>query len=389
MLLLLRFASQCSIDSGSEKIANMSFTSILIYVLLPLFAVGYLFLKKKYAYFEENNIPHIKPSWAFGNMNGVGSSFHMVDLMMKIYKECKEKDVIAGFYTLFSPSLIITDLELVKQITVKEFSNFTDRGVFVNEENEPLTGHLFAIEGDKWRFLRHKLSPVFTSGKIKSMYNTISDKGDNFIKAIERASQNGSVEVKEISNRFTLDVVSSVAFGMEANTLKNEHEELVKIFRHIFGDEGPSIFYFFFLFAFPKFSKFIHLRQFNKTVSDFFYNVIGGTIRQREENKISRNDFLNMLIELKNKGSIDGEISTETRKLTLNEVIAQAFLFFFAGADTSSTAISYAITELSHHPEIQEKLREEINEKVEDANGEITYDNLHEMTYLNQVMNGK
>lgn len=69
------------------------------------------------------------------------------------------------------------DLELVKHITVKDFNNFTDRGVFVNEEKEPITGHLFLIGGEKWRFLRNKLSPVFTSGKIKMMYHTISDKG--------------------------------------------------------------------------------------------------------------------------------------------------------------------------------------------------------------------
>lgn len=367
----------------------MSFFDILIYVLVPLVVVGYLFLKKKFSYFDENGIPHIKPVWPYGNMKGVGKDIHMVDLMHKIYNECKEKDVIAGFYTLFSPSLIITDLELVKEITIKQFSNFTDRGVFVNEKDEPLTGHLFAIGGDKWRYLRNKLSPVFTSGKIKSMYHTISDKGNGFVEAIESASKSGSVELKDISNRFTIDVVGSVAFGMEANTLKHEHPELVKIFKQIFGEEGVTIAYFFFLFAFPKFSKFIHLRQFNKTVTDFFYNVVGGTISHRETNNITRNDFLNMLIQLKNKGSIDGEISTESRKLTLDEVIAQAFLFFFAGADTSSTAISYAITELSIHQDVQEKLRSEIIEKTKSSNGEITYDNLHEMTYLNQVMNGE
>lgn len=367
----------------------MSFMDILIYVIAPLVVVGYLFLKKKYAYFEENGIPHLKPSMVYGNMKGVGKTIFISDLMQEIYDESKEKDVIAGFYTLFSPSLIATDLELIKQITVKEFNNFTDRGVFVNEKDEPLTGHLFNIGGDKWRFLRNKLSPVFTSGKIKSMYGTISDKGDNFIAAIEAASKKGSVEVKDISNRFTIDVVGSVAFGMEANTLKHENEELVTIFRNIFGEEGVSMFYFFFLFAFPRFSKFMNFRQFNKTVTDFFNNVVGGTINYRETNKVTRNDFLNMLIELKNKGSIEGEISTESRRLTLDEVIAQAFLFFFAGADTSSTAISFAITELSCHPEIQEKLRKEIIEKTKSSDGAITYDNLHEMTYLNQVMNGE
>jgi hypothetical protein len=63
-------------------------------------------------------------------------------------------------------------------------------------------------------------------------------------------------------------------------------------------------------------------------------------------------------------------------------------VFFFAGSDTSSTVISYAITELGKNLEVQEKLRQEIIDKIKSSNGEITYENLHEMPYLNQVMNG-
>lgn len=366
----------------------MSFVDFLLYVVVPLFVAGYLFLKKKYSYFDELGIPHIKPSWILGNMGRAGKTVHMVDVMRKIYSECKGGDVIAGFYTMFSPSLIVTDLDLVKQITVKEFNTFSDRGVFANEEKEPLTGNLFSIGGEKWRFLRNKLSPVFTSGKIKMMYNTISDKGENFIAAIDQSSKSGSVEMKNISNRFTIDTVSSCAFGMEANTLRNEHPEVVQIFKEVFGEEGVTVFYFFFLFAFPNFAKFFNMKQFNKKITDFFNDVIGGSINQREANNVVRNDFLNMLIQLKNKGSIDGEISTESRKLTMDEVIAQAFIFFFAGADTSSTVISYAMTEISMNQEIQVKLRKEILEKTKETNGQITYDNLHEMTYLSQVVNG-
>lgn len=366
----------------------MSFVDILLYVILPLVVAGYFYVKKKFSYFEEQGIPHFKPSFPLGNMSGVGKTIHALDLLEKLYTEFRGKDVITGIFTFTSPTVIVLDLELVKNITVRDFNNFVDRGVFVNEDDEPITGHLFGIGGEKWRFLRNKLSPTFTSGKIKMMYNQISDKGNNFISAIEKESKFGSVDMKNISNRFTIDVVSSCVFGMEANTLKKEHPEVVEIFNEIFT-KGPGSLHFFMLFAFPNLSKKLQLRQFNKKVTNFFYDVIGSSIRQREAGNIERNDFLNSLIQLKNKGSIDGEISTESRKLTFDEVISQAFIFFFAGADTTSTVIAYAITELGHHPEIQERLRKEILEKTKTSNGEITYDNLHEMTYLSQVVNGK
>jgi cytochrome P450 family 6 len=175
---------------------------------------------------------------------------------------------------------------------------------------------------------------------------------------------------------------------MEANTLNDEHEELINIFKEVFGEEGPSMFFFFFVMAFPNLAKKLRLRQFSKKLSDFFINVVGGNIKYREDNNDNRNDFLNMLIQLKNKGSIDGEFSTEMKKLTLHEVLAQCFLFFLAGSDTSSTTISFALTELAYNQDLQDKLRDEILEKTKDTNGEIPYETLHDMTYLNQVVSG-
>lgn len=97
----------------------MSFLKNLLYFVVPLVIAGYFYLKKKFAYFEENGIPHIKPaSLLYGNMSDLGKSMHLVDFLQKLYKEAKEKDVIAGFYTLFSRSIIATDLELVKHILV-------------------------------------------------------------------------------------------------------------------------------------------------------------------------------------------------------------------------------------------------------------------------------
>lgn len=313
------------IEVRSEKITAMILVNILIYFVLPLAAAVYFFLKKRFAHFEENGIPFVKPnSWMLGNMGEVRTKIHMVDLFRQIYEACKGKDVIAGYFTSVSPTILITDLEMLKNVTVKDFNYFTDRGIYVNEEADPISGHLFSIDGDKWKFLRNKLSPVFTSGKIKMMYNTIADKGQNFVTAIEEASKSGSIEMKEMANRFTIDVISSCAFGMESNTLKQEHPEFVQLFKNIFGVDGLSMFKQLFLSVFPKFSKFLNLRMFTKNIENFFYENVGGTMHYREQNKVVRNDFLNMLLQLKNKGSIDGEFSTDTRKLTYDECIAQA-----------------------------------------------------------------
>ena len=44
----------------------------------------------------------------------------------------------------------------------------------------------------------------------------------------------------------------------------------------------------------------------------------------------------------------------------MEEVIGQAVLFFLVGMDTTATSIAFLIYNLAVHPEIQEKLHDEI-----------------------------
>lgn len=64
------------------------------------------------------------------------------------------------------------------------------------------------------------------------------------------------------------------------------------------------------------------------------------------------------------------------------------FLFFIAGFDTSSSAMTFALYELAQNPDIQDKLRKEIKEVLTRNHGEITYECIKEMTYLQQVLDG-
>lgn len=75
-------------------------------------------------------------------------------------------------------------------------------------------------------------------------------------------------------------------------------------------------------------------------------------------------------------------------ELTDTLITAQAFVFFLAGFETSSSTISHALYELSQRQDIQDKLRQEINDSLAANNGELTYDNVKEMKYLHMVFQG-
>ena len=67
-------------------------------------------------------------------------------------------------------------------------------------------------------------------------------------------------------------------------------------------------------------------------------------------------------------------------------IVATAVVLLVAGYDTTGTTLAFACYQLAKNPEIQEKLREEIEGVSDDLNEDLTYDDLHEMHYLDQVI---
>lgn len=119
--------------------------------------------------------------------------------------------------------------------------------------------------------------------------------------------------------------------------------------------------------------------------------VIRETVDYREQNNVNRNDFMNILIQIKNSGRIkadDEAVDHEVGKITFNELAAQAFVFFFAGFETSSSAMTFFLFQMAQNPDIQERVRREVENVLEKYDGKITYEAVHEMTYLEQAING-
>lgn len=73
----------------------------------------------------------------------------------------------------------------------------------------------------------------------------------------------------------------------------------------------------------------------------------------------------------------------------MSDIVANAMLYIIAGYETSSTSGQFAAYQLALNPQIQAKVREEVQQVLGKYNGECTYEALNEMIYLNMVLDGK
>lgn len=112
-----------------------------------------------------------------------------------MYKSTKEP--VIGLYLTLRPALLVRDAQLAHDVLVKDFASFHDRGVYVDEKNDPMSASLFQMEGASWRALRNKLTPSFTSGKLKAMFETSDSVGDKLVDSIRKQlPANGAKELE-------------------------------------------------------------------------------------------------------------------------------------------------------------------------------------------------
>lgn len=99
----------------------------------------------------------------------------------RVYKMCLGR----------SPSIVVTDPEIIKQITVKEFWKFPNRPLFV-KPNPPLDAGLFAVRDERWRRIRNTLTPTFTASKLKQIVPIIDTASKKLTAKMQKCAETGA-----------------------------------------------------------------------------------------------------------------------------------------------------------------------------------------------------
>ncbi|KAH8403261.1 hypothetical protein KR222_009327, partial [Zaprionus bogoriensis] len=358
----------------------MGFVMLLLTSLLS-FVLGYL--RYLYNYWELQGVRQLRPHFLYGHYFKL-KSLHTSELLQETYDAFRGKCRVAGTYIYTRPIAVVTDLDLAKAILIKDFNKFVNRSdTPINTKVNPLAGHLFNLHGDEWRALRTRLSPTFTSGKIKYMFGTVANVAEQLERTCDKlVSDAGAIlELHDLLGCYTIDVIGSCAFGVECNSLQDPQAQFRVLGRQLFANPKRNVRWILFKMQYAKLlAKLpITVRSFGQEHIEFFVNIVRETVELREREQLKRNDFMDLLLELRR--------TEHSKGMSLEQLAAQVFVFFVAGFETSSSNMSYALFELAKNESVQRKLRAEI-QSVLRRHGKVTYEAMMEMSYLDQVVTG-
>lgn len=148
-------------------------------LLTALIVAAYLYMTRNFNYWKRRGIPEVSPLPFVGNFSECmlmqkNPGYYMKDL----YNHAKDVPYI-GFYVFDKPSLLVRDRELVKSVLVKDFNHFSDRYSTPDTNDRLGYANLFFIKNPAWKMLRTKITPIFTSGKLKKMFELMLECGNN------------------------------------------------------------------------------------------------------------------------------------------------------------------------------------------------------------------
>ncbi|XP_012231779.1 probable cytochrome P450 6a14 [Linepithema humile] len=350
--------------------------------IVTVIVLLYYYFTSNYNFWKLHGVRGPQPIPIFGTFKDVMLAKKFLgDYLKEVYNDYKEEAMI-GIYHKKTPILILKDPDLIKDVLIKDFSAFSDRGAKnISEKTDPLSQHIFNLDTKRWRIIRTRLSPVFTTSKIREMFFLISKCANQLDKYVEKlTSKDKLIECRELATMYTTDVIGTCAFGIEMDALSDEGNEFRRIGKQVFNHTWNVIIRNEIRQSIPWLYDILgnflpHLEH-----HTFYTRLTVENMNYREANNIVKHDFIDTLRELRNHPDKVRDID-----LTDSFLASQAYSFFIAGFETSASTISYALYELALNQQIQNKLHEEINQAYL-KHGDITYENIKELIYLDKVV---
>ncbi|XP_057321580.1 cytochrome P450 6k1-like [Microplitis mediator] len=358
------------------------FSTLKYFSILPItFFIFYLYCRYRINYWKRRGVEQLpNTDIIFGNFkNGIlfrtAPGWHLGE----IYRNAPQDAPYVGFYIFHKPCFLLRDPEIIKQILIRDFDNFCDRH-FAGPQQKDSIGmkNLFGLKNPAWKYLRSKITPTLTRGKLKLMFPLMMETGQPMIDYVKEQTFNDNgvkvIDAQDINYKYTADLIANVALGTKTDSFKYPDSDFSKSLMEFFHGFKRMV-ALVTVFFMPELVELIGSPiLFDST---FVRKVFWSAVESRERSGNKRGDYIDSLIQLKN-----GE-QNNIYKFDGENLLFQSGTFF-SGFESSSTTSAFTLMELAKNKDYQDRAREDIKRAI-DKHG-WTFEAFNEMKYLDQCI---
>lgn len=274
--------------------------------------------------------------------------------------------IVRYFFPFGTERLCVADDDMLKQMTVRNVYNYP----------KPLRAKLWMVrilgdgvllsEGHNHVIQRKSLAPGFSTQSIRALFPVFWQKSLLLAKLWEEEMATDKVntkcfEVLDWLNRTTLDIIGQAGFGSSINSLENPEAPLREAYRMVFAFDFVSR-ALHGLAAYVPSTQHIPAKMNRDMLSarDIIIKAATRIITEKEaqaEKRTNHRDILALIVKDNIRAKVAGEAG-----LSFETMRDQVMTFLGAGHDTTATAVAWTLHLLAKHPDVQEKLRDEIRQ---------------------------
>ena len=279
----------------------------------------------------------------------------------------------------FRPFVVLFDPDSVEAVLSSNV--LTEKSIEYNWLKPWLGEGLVTSDKSKWKQRRKVLTPAFHFKILQDFLPVMNEQADILVRKITTLHREGKTNpypnLLELLTLCTLDTICETAMGTSVNAQTSDQSDYVKSLHQV---SQLMIYRLTRPWFWPDVTFYAssHGRKFKKCLKnmhDFAAKVI------QERKKVWINNNKHLLASEDEKDKKDPEDFSETSKggkrlvfldlllhqhlvnhsLTEDDMREEVETFMFAGHDTTAMAISWTLYMLGLHPEIQDKVRQEVD----------------------------
>jgi cytochrome P450 len=255
---------------------------------------------------------------------------------------------------------IVAHPDAVKQVFTTEASAF-EKGHLQNQYLGTIVGDgLLLSEGEYWAKQRTKIQPAFDNERFSHYANSVAD----LTAGITDGWGDGDViVVDEIFQELTLQILAKALFGMELGAKTETFSKTGRTISSRYDFTELSTFV-------PEWVPLPKHRRYHRAISEFdeaLYDLIEDRRSKFDSSADgSPANLLSMLLPTCDNDTIRDEVAT----------------ILLGGHDTSALAIAYTLYLVAKHPDIERRVRDELEKTIHDRT---TMETIEQLEYTENV----
>lgn len=253
----------------------------------------------------------------------------------------------------------------VQQVLTKQAHKFYKAVIYKSTLSEYLGNGLLVSDGDFWKRQRQLAQPAFHTKRIQAYADVMSEYTQRML---AKWADGQRRDIAREMMRLTLYIVAKTLFDADVSGERHKVAKALEVLLHSVIEESQII---------------VRLPDWVPTPArarkywsiDTLHDITMGIIKERRASGEDKGDLLSMLLLAEGEGG---------DRMTDEQVRDEALTLFLAGHETTANALTWALYLLTQHPQIAQRLRDEVDGVL--GKRVVTLADLPQLTYTEQVL---